>query len=142
MKKYEEIAKYKVALEDVVTEIYDRGYDRGYSSKYTDEIKRDTEAVFNHALEELRDALLDKDFLKANYGCTKIRDILIDFNPRGIVEEYYDYVNRVDEDEDDDPEDKPKVCSLVGFVCPYDADCKNCEVYKAVEKALETGGKK
>ena len=139
MKKYEEIEKYRVALGDIVTEIYDRGYERGYSSQYTDEIKRDTEAVYEHAINELRDALLDRDYLKSNYGCTKIRDILMDFSARDIVEEYYEWLNRDDEDE---PEKKPKVCSLVGFVCPYDADCKNCEVQKAVAKALETGGKK
>lgn len=141
MKKISEIDKHKLSIANIVDEVYNRGYERGYSSEHKEEIKEEFGAGFECGIEQLRDALLDRDFLKANYGSAKLRDILMNFSARDIAEEYFAWIN-TDDDGDDEDEKKPRVCSLVGFICPYDADCKNCDVQKSVERALEIGGNK
>lgn len=148
MKDYAEINRYKglgADIDRVLKDCYDRGYDRGYASAVADErtegiiegLERDDiESACKEAVRDFRYALLDKSYLKSNYGTTRIRSIIKDFEPEQIIAEHCEWLA---EREYADAPRPQKVCHLVGCLCPYEGKCDDCEVYNAVQKMIKEG---
>ena len=94
MKDYSKFNDFDYLIREFMTKVIDEAYKQGYEDCKAEEKSLGENIDVEKAFEELTDALLNRDYMKANYGTINWLDVIRDFKCSQIIKEYQDWVNR------------------------------------------------